>query len=229
VLVTSRSLDEYRAIFSLTDQDLTGRLLDCCAGAASLVAEVCAAGGQVVAVDPVFATGIDRTEAAVRESLAGGQQLIWDNEAHFVWDWYGTPKRRDEIRTEAAELFLADARANPGRYLAAALPQLPFADQSFDLALCSHMLFTWASRFDQAWHLAALVEMARVAREVRVFPLVQAGDGAPVPFLGALMESLHASGYRAELRRVDYEFQRGGNEMLVVAGGRWHRPPTRRP
>ena len=35
------------------------------------------------------------------------------------------------------------------------------ADGSFDLAVCSHLLFTWANVFDMAWHEAALREMAR--------------------------------------------------------------------
>ncbi|MFZ0160377.1 MAG: hypothetical protein WAL50_15230 [Kineosporiaceae bacterium] len=216
MLVTSRSLAEYRAMFSLTDADLTGRLLDCCAGAASLVAEVSAAGGHAVAADPVFARGPAQVEAAVRESLAGGQQLVDDHEAQFVWDWYGTRQHRDDLRAVAAERFLADCRTHPSRYLAAELPRLPFADRGFDLAVCSHLLFTWARRFDETWHRAALTELARVAAEVRVFPLVQAGDGAATPFLGALVRDLGADGHRVEIRPVTYEFQRGGNQMLVV-------------
>jgi len=43
----------------------------------------------------------------------------------------------------AMQEFLADYRAGgrEGRYMAATLPHLPFADGAFDLALCSHLLF----------------------------------------------------------------------------------------
>jgi len=218
VLVTSRSLVEYRAMFALTEHDVAGPLLDCCAGAAGLVAEASAAGGRAVAADPVFAQGVERVAAAVRESLAGGQQLIDDHAGQFVWDWYGTRDRRDAMRAEAARLFLADLGHRPDRYIAAELPRLPFVDNAFDLALCSHLLFTWARRWDESWHRTALRELARVAHEARVFPLVRAGDGSPAPFLTSLVDSLRAEGFSVEIRRVEYEFQRGGNEMLIVRG-----------
>jgi hypothetical protein len=54
VLITSRSAAEYRAMFDLTPEDLTGSVLDCCAGGSSFAAET---GGRVVAVDPAYALG----------------------------------------------------------------------------------------------------------------------------------------------------------------------------
>jgi hypothetical protein len=56
VLVSSRSLAEYRAMFALSDADLRRRLLDCPGGAASLTAEVNSAGGDAIACDPVYAS-----------------------------------------------------------------------------------------------------------------------------------------------------------------------------
>ena len=107
----------------------------------------------------------------------------------------------------------------PDHYVAAALPRLPFADGSFDLALCSHLLFTWANVFDAAWHEAAIREMARVAAEVRVFPLVHQGSGEPVEFLDALRDRLAAdAGLVTRVEKVPYAFQLGGDQMLVVSG-----------
>jgi hypothetical protein len=54
-------------------------------------------------------------------------------------------------------------------------PDLPFRDDVFELALCSHLLFTWSDAFDEEWHRQALADLLRVAREVRVFPLVVQG------------------------------------------------------
>ena len=110
-----------------------------------------------------------------------------------------------------------DVGHNPGRYLAAALPQLPLADQSVDLALCSHLLFTWSEHLGHQWHLAALREMLRVVRrETRVFPLVVQGTGAQVPFLADLLGQLRGEGHHVEVHRVPYEFQRGADSMLVA-------------
>ena len=66
-----------------------------------------------------------------------------------------------------------------------------------------------------AWHEAALREMARVATEVRVFPLVQQGAGEPVGYLPELLKELE--GVTAEIRKVPYEFQVGADEMLVLS------------
>jgi hypothetical protein len=48
---------------------------------------------------------------------------------------------------------------------------------------------------------------------VRVFPLLEQGGRAVPALLSGLLETL---GIPHEVRRVDYEFQRGGSEMLVL-------------
>jgi hypothetical protein len=63
----------------------------------------------------------------------------------------------------------------------------------------------------------ALIELHRLARgEVRVFPLL---DQAGRP-LDALVDQLRADlqsiGIASSIRTGDYEFQRGGNQMLVL-------------
>lgn len=214
MLVTSRCLAEYRAMFDLGAGDLGGVVVDCCAGASSFVAEL---DGRAYAVDPAYATARDRLVADVTASMDGATRISTRYADHFVWDWYGTPERRTELRERAARRFLADLERGPSRYLAAALPHLPFADRSVDLVLCSHLLFTWSNQLDADWHRAALRELVRISRgEVRVFPLVVQGTGAPVPFLDELRRSMRESGIETELRRVPYEFQRGADTMLVA-------------
>jgi len=215
MLVTSRSAAEYHAMFDLTAGDVAaGRVLDCCAGASSFAAET---GSHVVAVDPAYALGAAELAARVEHGLRDGDRIIEDNTGAFEWDWYGTPARRTLMRRAAGRRFLADLGAGPGRYVAGALPALPFADAAFDLVLCSHLLFTWADRYGAEWHHAALRELVRVARrEVRVFPLVVQGSGGPVPFLGDVLEWLRAAGLRPRLRDVPYRFQRGAHQMLSV-------------
>ncbi|MGI5130992.1 hypothetical protein ACQEVB_29595 [Pseudonocardia sp. CA-107938] len=212
MLVTSRSAAEYRAMFALPPE-LPGTVLDCCAGGASFAAET----AGVVAVDPTYARGRAELADGVRTGLVDGDRMIAAHADRFDWSWYGDRAARASMRTAAAAAFLADLADRPGRYVAGALPHLPLATGSVDLALCSHLLFTWADRFDEHWHRAALVELARVARqEVRVYPLVLQGSGEPVPFLDALRADLDAAGLPSELRPVPYRFQRGAEEMLVV-------------
>jgi hypothetical protein len=57
--------------------------------------------------------------------------------------------------------------------------------------------------------------MLRVAHEVRVFPLLMLG-GAPSPHLDFVIEQLTKDAFSIEIKRTHYEFQKGGNEMLVI-------------
>ncbi len=50
---------------------------------------------------------------------------------------------------------------------------------------------------------------------MRIFPLL-ALDGSRSPFVEACVAEARAAGAEAEMVRVPYEFQRGGNEMLRV-------------
>jgi hypothetical protein len=213
LLVTSRSYAEYEAMFDLTE--LPASVLDCSAGGSSFTAEAAARGVDVVAVDPAYELSMPELVDTVRRSLPFGMEIIDANEGRFVWQWYGTPQRRDDLRLEAADRFLQDIGEAPDRYVAGGLPELPFEDGTFELALCSHLLFTWADTFDRDWHLAALRELIRVSsKEVRVFPLVLQGTGDPVPFLPEVLDEL--DGVRWEIRKVPYEFQTGADEMLVI-------------
>ncbi|HKT03433.1 MAG TPA: hypothetical protein VJT31_28230 [Rugosimonospora sp.] len=217
MLVTSRSFAEYVAMFGLDGAATRGVVVDCCAGGSSFVAELGARGGTGLAVDPVYAQGLAAIRGSVAASLTAGSGIVDEHADRFVWHWYGSPERRDRMRVAAADRFVADLTHRPSAYLAGALPRLPLAGGSADLVLCSHLLFTWADRFDVDWHRAALADLIRVTRhEVRVFPLVVQATGAPVPFLDRLVGEVRADGHDAEVRDVPYEFQRGAHEMLVI-------------
>jgi hypothetical protein len=120
--------------------------------------------------------------------------------------------------------FLADfdGGRRDGRYVVASLPNLPFADASFDLALCSHLLFLYSDHLSLEFHIASIREMLRVAVEVRIFPLLTLGCERSM-HLGPLCRAMSEEGYVVDERQVDYEFQRGGNSMLCLARGAYAR------
>jgi SAM-dependent methyltransferase len=134
-----------------------------------------------------------------------------------VWREFANPEVLGAIRLAAMERFLEDYDAGKaaGRYVEGALPSLPFDDETFDLALCSHLLFLYSDQLDVAFHLAALQELLRVARDVRIFPLL-ALNCELSPHLPAVIAWCKAQGHLADLRRVPYEFQVGGDTMLHV-------------
>ena len=82
----------------------------------------------------------------------------------------------------AMQAFLSDYESGKaqGRYIGAELPALPFADSAFDIALCSHLLFVYSVQLGEAFHRAAVLEMCRVAADIRIFPLLAlGGDSSP--------------------------------------------------
>lgn len=216
MLITSRSLSEYRAFFALSTADLATRIVDCAAGASGFAAQANAAGAHVTAVDPAYGAGVDELRDTALESNRRGMAIVDDHEGRFVWTWYGDRASRQTLRDEARAAFVDDLAANPATYVAGALPELLFDDDAFDLALCSHLLFTWSDVFDEEWHHRALLDMLRVAPRVRVFPLVQQATGDPVAFLPSLLDRLRKAGHEAKVVGVPYEFQRGGNQMLTL-------------
>ena len=65
------------------------------------------------------------------------------------------------------------------------------------------------------FHRAALDELCRVAREVRMFPLLEL-SGTPSPHVEPVRARLVSRGFDVLIETVDYEFRRGANQMMRV-------------
>jgi len=219
VVPWGRSYEEYVAMFALSEGDLRKRMLGCGDGPASFNAGVARRGGTVVSVDPLYAFSAEEIGRRIRETRAQVIEQARRNMDEFVWTTIPSVEALRALRMTAMRAFLQDfpGGRREGRYLAAALPRLPFRDEAFELALCSHYLFLYSAHVSLEDHLAAIREMCRVAGEARIFPLLELG-ARPSRHLEGVLAALTAEGYAAEVRGVDYEFQRGGHEMMVVRG-----------
>jgi hypothetical protein len=197
--LTGHSLAAYAQFFALDVAAWRGRdVLDVAAGVSSFTAEACARRVAAVAVDPCYAWPADVLAARVRQdSLAAAAE----------------PEERS-----AAQRFLADYETHfvHNRYVAGALPQLPFFDGTFDLVLCAHLAFSAARRGDFDWHVAACRELVRVsAGEVRLHPLVSE-DGRPYRDLPRLRRELKAGGIASEILAVPGGTHPGAGAALVL-------------
>lgn len=217
VVVSSRPYEEYLAMFGLTEADvLSGPVLDCPGGAGGFAAGVRTRGGTVVSADPVYAQDAPAIVGAARAGLERGLAYLERNRDSYVWTWFRDVEDLVARRREGLEAFAADFRGADARHVAASLPHLPFAEGAFRLALSGYLLFTYPDHFDLAWHRDALDELTRVAGEVRVYPLIDTAYER-YPALDELRRGLDARGHPSEVRRVEYAFQRGADEVLVVA------------
>jgi hypothetical protein len=217
VVPWGRSLDEYRLMFDLSDQDLAGSILGCGDGPASFNDELTAGGRSVVSCDPLYAFSGDEIARRIDETYETIISQLGRRPEGFVWTRFRDPDDLGRHRLRTMQRFLADFEEGKGagRYRVESLPALSFGTNEFDLAVCSHLLFLYSEQFSLEFHRASIQELARVAREVRIFPLLTL-EGKRSPHVEALRWELPRAGLHVEVRAVPYEFQRGGNEMMRV-------------
>jgi hypothetical protein len=217
VVPWGRSLPEYIKMFSLSDRDLTRNMLDCAAGPASFNAEISKIGGKVISCDPLYEFQTDEIAKQIEVTYDKIISQVEVNLDSYVWRDLESPAQLGQVRMAAMQIFLADFPDGllKRRYICEGLPTLSFANQQFDMALCSHFLFAYSEQRSEAFHEQAIAEMCRVAKEVRIFPLLTI-SGEESPHLARAIETLTQQGYQAEVQQVDYEFQRGGNQMLKI-------------
>jgi hypothetical protein len=205
-------------MFALSDTDLSQRILGCGDGPASFNADATRRGMTVVSCDPLYQFNVPEIRERIAQTYDEVIAQTRRNEADFVWTEIRSVDELGRVRMSAMNAFLDDFARGlaEGRYVNAGLPSLPFADGSFALALCSHFLFLYTTQLGETFHRHALIELCRVASEVRIFPLLALG-GRPSPLVDQAKADLGAAGFVVAVERVPYEFARGGNEMLTIS------------
>jgi len=212
-----RTLLEYEEMFLLTCDDLKSKILGCGDGPASFNATLTRIGGSVVSVDPTYMFSKEQFASRIDEVAEEVMVQVRQNSDTFVWKNIANADALYDMRMSAMKQFLQDYDAGKkvGRYIDASLPHLPFKEQQFDLALSSHFLFLYSEHLDEVFHTEAIAEMLRVAREVRIFPLVTL-TGEVSPYLDPIIEYFETKGFVCKVVKTKYEFQKGGDEMLQI-------------
>lgn len=217
VVPWGRTFAEYRRMFDLSKQDLDKEILGCADGPASFNAEANRQAHRVVSTDPIYRFSATELRSRIDETAGIISKQLTETAHEFVWDFFASPQELIDARMAAMKKFLIDypQGLSEGRYVEAALPDLPFEDECFDLALCSHFLFLYSEQCDLAFHMDSIAELCRVAPEARFFPVLELGS-VRSRHLDTVVSGLVEQGYFVELVKVDYEIQKGGNEMLRV-------------
>ena len=215
-----RNLEEYRQIFSLSEKDLKKRILGCGDGPSSFNAELTALGGDVISIDPIYQFSKEQISSHIDEVSIEVMEMVRKNSSGFVWKSIKNTNELERVRMSAMRAFLNDYKEGlkQKRYRFEILPSLTFKDKSFDLALSSHFLFLYSEHLDFEFHLSAILEMLRVAVEVRIFPL-KTLENVYSPHLKKVQEALEQKGYKSEIIQTEYEFQQGADEMLRIYYG----------
>ena len=217
VVPWGRNLQEYKEMGLFSEADTNKKILGCGDGPASVNKELTKMGVDITSIDPIYqfsnkqiAQRIDETSLVISEQL----RLNSDD---FVWKNIKDVDELVSLRLHAMEEFLEDYEVGKkqGRYQHRELPKLNFKDNAFDLAWSSHFLFLYSEHFNEEFHKQAIAEMLRVAKEVRIFPLLTLNNTRS-PHLEMVFEHLNKNAYNYEIIKSEYEFQKGAFEMLKI-------------
>jgi len=210
------SMADYCQIFDLSDEDLTGNILDYPAGISSFNAEMQAKGRTILSGDPMY-------DFSYEKIAAYAEQLIQINAAHLREHSQilrqSSSQLLEVVLTDwekSKRIFLEDYKKGKieERYKFMKLPHLPFEDYTFDIALCSaHLFHTELTR--DASREALVKELCRVSKEVRVFPLLDE-KGSVTDALGRVMLNFQKLNYGIKISEVPYHQMKGGNAMLKI-------------
>lgn len=218
VVPWGRSYDEYVRMFALSVSDLRSRVLGCGDGPASFNSVLAARGVKVISADPLYGFSAGEIEDRIKSTFEDVIRQTYMNRGRFIWRDIPSIKELGEMRMTAMKNFLEDFEKgkNERRYVEAELPELPFENGEFDLALCSHLLFLYTDNLTLDFHISSVREMCRVAGEVRIFPILDV-NGIRSPYVDMVMEIFNNESTSVSVERVDYEFQKHGNRMLVIS------------
>jgi hypothetical protein len=210
-----RSLEEYAQFFNLSQEDRRKRILGCGDGPASFNTEMSKLGHQVVSVDPLYQFEVTDIAARFEDCFDDVIGQVSATPDRWNWDYHRNPEQLGQNRRRVMEAFLADfpSGLQSGRYRCAALPELPFDANEFDLVLCSHLLFLYSEHLSEDFHVRSVLELGRVAREIRIFPLLTLAQQRS-PHLEAVTRSMRNNGWSVNFVSVRGGFQIGAGEML---------------
>jgi hypothetical protein len=219
VVPWGRNFAEYQQMFALSSDDLGRRILGCGDGPASFNAEMRELGHQVVSIDPIYEFSAEQIRQQVEATYDDIIAQVKAQPDAYIWQTFQNPDDLGRSRLASMEQFLADYDRGLAeqRYIAASTPDLPWNERQFDLCLCSHFLFLYSTQLSLEFHQKSIDALLCVASEVRIFPLLQLGR-ARSPHLDPVIAHLNANGYQTAIVPVDYEFQKGANQMLCVSG-----------
>ena len=218
VVPWGRTLEEYKSMFSLSETDLSMKILGCGDGPASFNADMTELGHSVMSIDPIYQFSAEQIEQRVRATYEQVISQVKQNSHKYIWNNFQDADELGKARLNAMEKFLLDYETGKvsERYLDQSLPSLEFSDNQFELCVCSHLLFLYSEQLSLDFHMASIHELLRIASEIRIFPLLKL-DGETSPYLELVMEDLSDKGYSTQVQTVDYEFQKGGNQMLKIS------------
>lgn len=216
VVPWGRNIEEYRLMFRLNDDDLSKKIAGFGDGPACFNRELTERGGSVTSFDIIYQFSKEDIEKRIDEVRVEVMEQMRRNKENYVWTHFKNLDELESTRMNAMRHFLEDYERGrrEARYICHELPnRLPYEDNHFDIGLSSHFLLMYTA-LGYDFHIAAMTEMLRVCKEIRIFPIVDLDAKKTV--LTSKVIAHFSVDFRVELVKTEYEFQKGDNKMLVI-------------
>ncbi len=216
VVPWGRTLDEYKRMFKLAENDLNKQIISFGDGPASFNFEMKESNATVTSMDPIYQFSKKDIEGRIEETKETVMNQMRVNQDNFIWSSIKNVEELEIIRMHAMADFLTDFELGKkqNRYIYHELPgKTIFKEQTFDLGLSSHFLILY-SNLGLDFHIKSISEMLRICKEVRIFPLLNL-NAEKSEVLEGIIEGF-GNEFTVSIEKVEYEFQKGGNEMLRI-------------
>lgn len=216
LLLSGHNITDYKRMFDLSEGDLSKSIVTVASGFDSFNFQMHQMNHTVVSCAKNYRLNQQEMTELVESNLIRLNKHISEHADQYRFTNEKTQDWLKNKRKEAAKLFLSDYEIGKreGRYLYEVLPNLNFRNDTFDIALCSHFLFSTPS-IQEDKIITYINELLRIAHEVRIFPLSNM-FGELSPLLGPVLLALQKGKCGVEIKQVPYEFIRGGNALLKI-------------
>lgn len=217
IVLIGRTFEEYYNMFELKEISKDDNILDVASGVSSFCAEANLKGYHVTASDRIYRFSSSSIEKKCARDLEIVLEKLSDVKDSYKWEYFKDINDLAKNRELAYRTFIVDFKEKRNsRYINTEFPETQFKDDQFTISLVSHFLFLYDEHLDYNFHKKTISELIRITSdEIRLFPIVNLRYKRS-SFVNKLIEDPEFADYEMEIKRVNYEFLKNGNEMLKI-------------
>lgn len=216
VVPWGRTLEEYKTMFTLSEEDLKKSIASFGDGPASFNFEMTKSKNNVTSFDPIYQFTKEQLINRIQETKDIVMKQMEQNKDNFCWTTIKDLDELEKIRMNAMNNFIDDFEGGKSeeRYIPQELPtKTDFSDKHFDIGLSSHFLLLY-TQLGLDFHIKTIDEMLRICKEIRIFPIIDL-DAKESNLLESVIRH-YKNNYNISIKQTKYEFQKGGNKMLMI-------------
>ena len=216
VVPWGRTLEEYKTMFNLNNEDLKKSIASFGDGPASFNTEMTNLKNNVTSFDPIYQFTKQQLINRIQETKDIVMKQAKENKDNFIWTTIKDLDELKKIRMGAMYKFIDDFETGKeqNRYISHELPnKTNFKDKHFDIGLSSHFLLLYPN-LGLDFHIKSIDEMLRICSEVRIFPILDL-DAKESNLLKPIVDN-YSNSYNVKIEKTDYMFQKDGDKMLVI-------------